>query len=72
MKILWNPNVNVDAVLDEMCGRMFGKAAGAMREFLQLTADRWEKTAWSIEQEDYGKLDPPVWRKTGRRKSSPR
>jgi hypothetical protein len=64
MKILWNPDVDVDAVIDGMCGRMFGKAAGTVREFLQLTTDRWEKTAWSIEQQDYGKLDPPVWRET--------
>lgn len=34
MKLLWNPNLDVDAVLEEFCVRMFGAAAGQVREML--------------------------------------
>ncbi|MFN0052288.1 MAG: DUF4838 domain-containing protein [Planctomycetales bacterium] len=47
MRLLWNPDVDVDAILDEWCRRMFGPAAGTTRELLQLMCDRWEKSAWS-------------------------
>jgi len=64
MKVLWNPDFDVDAALDVMCERMFGRAAGTARELLQLTADRWEKTPWSIEMDDMGYLEPVIYRET--------
>lgn len=64
MKVLWNPDVDVDAILDVMCARMFGKGAGAARELLQLMSDRWEKTAWSAEIDDMGRLEPAMYRET--------
>lgn len=36
MKLLWNPDVNVDAILEAFCRRMFGKAAPQMRDYLAL------------------------------------
>jgi formylglycine-generating enzyme required for sulfatase activity len=47
MRVMWNPELDVDAVLDEMCRRLFGSAAETAREFLQLQCDRWEKTPLS-------------------------
>jgi hypothetical protein len=44
MKCLWNPDYNVDAAIDEYCTRMFGAAANAMRELIQLQIDGWEKS----------------------------
>jgi formylglycine-generating enzyme required for sulfatase activity len=43
-RVLWNPEIDVDATLDEMCRRLFGPGARAARELLQLECDRWEKT----------------------------
>ena len=47
MRVMWNPELDVDAVLDEMCRRLFGPAAATAREFMQLQCDRWEKTPLS-------------------------
>jgi len=47
-----------------MCDRMFGKAAGTARDLLRWVTDRWEKSPWSAEQIDWGKLDPPAYRDT--------
>jgi len=46
MKSMWNPNLDVDAVLDEMCGRLFGKAGATAREMVRLECDLWEKGQW--------------------------
>jgi hypothetical protein len=46
MKVLWNPDLDVDAALDEMCRRLYGKAGGNAREFMRLQCDIWEKGPW--------------------------
>jgi hypothetical protein len=46
MKSMWNPNLDVDVVLDEMCRRLFGKASGTVREMVRIECDLWEKGAW--------------------------
>jgi hypothetical protein len=46
MKVLWNPDVDVDAVLDEMCRRLYGKAGGTARELIRLECDLWEAAEW--------------------------
>jgi len=46
MKVLWNPDLDVDAVLDEMCRRLYGKAGGTVRELLRLECDLWETGEW--------------------------
>lgn len=45
-KALWNPDLDVDFVLDEFCRRMFGKAEKPMRELLRIQCDGWEKSRW--------------------------
>jgi hypothetical protein len=47
MRVLWNPDLDVDAVLDEMCERLYGKAGGTARELMQLECDVWEKGEWT-------------------------
>jgi len=46
MKALWNPDINVDAVLDEMCARLYGKAGGTAREMMRLECELWERGEW--------------------------
>jgi len=46
-RVLWNPDLDVDVVLDEMCRRLFGAGAASARELLRLQCERWEKTALS-------------------------
>jgi hypothetical protein len=47
MKVLWNPDLDVDAVLDEMCERLYGKAGDTARELMKLECDVWEKGEWT-------------------------
>lgn len=43
LKVLWNPEFDVDAALDEYCRRMFGPAEKTMRELLKMQTEGWEK-----------------------------
>jgi hypothetical protein len=61
MKVLWNPDVDVDAMLDGLCPRMFGKGGDSCRELLRLMCDRWEKAPWSQPLGDNGKIDAAVF-----------
>lgn len=47
MRVLWNPDLDVDAVLDEMCRRLYGKAGGTARELMKLECEVWEKGEWT-------------------------
>jgi formylglycine-generating enzyme required for sulfatase activity len=44
MRVLWNPELDVDAVLDGMCQRLFGAGAESARALLRLQCERWENT----------------------------
>ncbi|MBM4164752.1 MAG: hypothetical protein FJ222_09995 [Lentisphaerae bacterium] len=46
-RVLWNPDLDVDATLDELCRRLFGPGAEAARALLRLHCDRWERTPLS-------------------------
>ncbi|MCH7727317.1 MAG: DUF4838 domain-containing protein [Planctomycetes bacterium] len=46
LKVLWDPEFNVDAAMDEFCRRMFGRASGTMRELIALQTNRWEQSRW--------------------------
>lgn len=46
MKVLWNPDFDVDAAIDEYCRRLYGPAAGTMRQLVRLQTDGWEKSRW--------------------------
>ena len=65
-RVLWNPDQNVDAILDEMCKRLFGAGAASARELLRLECDRWQSTALSrplriSEQRVPPKLFREIW-----------
>jgi len=64
MRVLWNPEVDVDAILDEMCTRMFGKGAGTARELLRLMCDRWEKAQWHSTLGASGHISPAIFSDT--------
>ena len=46
LKVLWNPEFDVDAAIDEFATRMFGPASGPMRELLALEMNGWESSRW--------------------------
>jgi len=46
LKVLWNPDFNVDAAVDEYCQRMYGPAASTMRELVGLEMSGWENSRW--------------------------
>lgn len=64
MKVMWNPDINVDAALDEMCRRMFGAAAKPTRTLLQLMVDRYEKAPWPERMGAAGKISTPIYMAT--------
>jgi hypothetical protein len=64
MRVLWNPEVNIDAILDEMCRRLFGKAGGTVRELLRLECDRWESAPWREGVGDAGHVTPEAYTDT--------
>jgi hypothetical protein len=45
-KLLWNPDYDVEAAIEEFPKRMFGPAAKTMAELLKLQMDGWEKSRW--------------------------
>lgn len=46
MKLLWNPEFDVDAAIAEYCRRMYGPAAATMHELVTAQCDGWEKSLW--------------------------
>ena len=46
MKVLWNPDYDVDAGLDAFADRMFGDASDQVREIIQMQIDGWEESRW--------------------------
>lgn len=50
MKSLWNPDLDVDALLDEMCRRLYGKAGDTAREMIRLECELWESGAWQSDR----------------------
>jgi hypothetical protein len=61
MKVLWNPEIDVDAVLDEMCRRMFGPAAGPAHALLRLMIDRYEQARWPERMGGSGRVSTPIY-----------
>lgn len=43
MKVLWNPDVDVQAIYDEFCARMFGPGAQPMRTLVRMQEDGWNR-----------------------------
>jgi len=46
LKLLWNPDFDVKAGLDDFTTRMFGNAAETVREILNLQITGWEESRW--------------------------
>ncbi len=46
LKLLWNPDFDVDAALDSFCENAFGPAKAPMLELLKLQMAGWEDTVW--------------------------
>ena len=46
LKVLWNPDIDVDAVIEEHCRRMYGPATDTMRELIGRLIRNWEDRAW--------------------------
>ena len=42
MRCLWNPEIDVGAVYDGLCERLFGLAAGTMRRLVSLQEEEWD------------------------------
>ena len=62
MKILWNPELNINATLEEMCKRMFGEAAEPAHELLKLMIDRYENAQFGGIIGSSGKIFPGSYR----------
>lgn len=64
MKSLWNPDLDVDATLDEMCRRLFGAGANPARELLRLQCERWERLPEGVSlRDDENRIPPSAFRK---------
>lgn len=50
LKVLWNPEFDVDAATDEFCRRLFGPSAATMREVVRLQTDGWQQSRWPGER----------------------
>lgn len=56
-KLLWNPDLDVDAMLEEYCHLMFGPAAQEVLEYYKTVITRWEDHPWENLSE--AELDDP-------------
>ena len=50
MKLMWDPQFDVDAAAVSFSQRMFGPAAAPMHALLKLQTDRWEKVQWKLDK----------------------
>ncbi|MDA1016565.1 MAG: DUF4838 domain-containing protein [Planctomycetota bacterium] len=53
LKLLWNPDFNVDAAIEAYCRRMYGPAAETVQELVELQISGWERSRWP-----HGRLSP--------------
>ena len=50
MKMLWNPEFDVDAAINEYCRRLYGPAAATLRQLVELQITGWENSRWPSER----------------------
>jgi Domain of unknown function (DUF4838) len=55
-KMLWNPDLDVDACLEDYCRTLFGPAAGEVKAYLSKVIKQWETTRWKELPEGYHSL----------------
>ena len=46
LRLLWDPDFDVDAAVDEHCRRLYGPAADTMRQLVRMQMDGWEESQW--------------------------
>jgi len=62
MRVMWNPEINVDATLDALCERQFGKGAKTARALLKTMCDRWEGIESKfLMNPDWGKMADEIF-----------
>ena len=61
MRVLWNPDIDVEATLDELCRRQFGPAGKTARALLALMADRWENAPWKGRLGEAGQMPHDIF-----------
>lgn len=61
MKVLWNPELDVEKVLDEMCRRMFGEGSEPARRLLGLMVERFEQAEWPERMGGAGRVSDPIF-----------
>ncbi len=64
MKVLWNPAIDVDAVLADLCHRLFGAAAEPAHELLQVMIDSYENAQWPTRMGDAGRVSDAIYKAT--------
>jgi hypothetical protein len=64
MRVLWNPDIDVEVTLDELCRRQFGPAGKTARELLTLMTDRWENARWTDQLGGSGHLADSIFLET--------
>ncbi|MCF7853496.1 MAG: DUF4838 domain-containing protein, partial [Candidatus Pacebacteria bacterium] len=53
-RLLWDPELDIDAQLHDYCQKFFGPAASPMEKFYRLVIDRYENVTWSgLDDRDY-------------------
>lgn len=45
-KLLWNPDIDVDALVEEYASTLWGPAGGEVKEYYATTIKQWESTKW--------------------------
>lgn len=65
-KMLWNPDLDIDACLKEYCQLMFGPGAEDMYKYFTILVDRWENVRWKDFSPEQGARisRDRVWRQT--------
>ena len=61
MRLLWNPDLDVDAYLRDYCQKFFGPGADAMERVYRLLIDRYERVPWP----DYNQPSHTAWASPG-------
>jgi hypothetical protein len=61
-RLMWNPDENPEAVLDDMCDKFLGPAAAPMRRYYRLAADAFAETSTHTTWGSRGLSDvPAIW-----------
>lgn len=68
LKISWNPDLDVDACIDEFVHTMFGPAGESAKQYYDAIIKRWENTRWKTLPKNNEKAKACYWKETYPRK----